>query len=85
MRFVCFVFVLFLPMVAVADIASVDYTKAYVQNANNITKGTLSTERLSVGSDDNTVAAGDDVRFETISVGEPDVSAPDNRAVIWIE
>ncbi len=68
-------------MVAVADIASV----AYAQDASKISKGTLSTERLSLGDTSGTVAAGDDARFDTIAVGEPDVNISDSRAAIWGE
>ena len=76
-----FVFCCLMPGLANADIASTNFAK----NAENITAGTLKTERLLVGSETGTVAAGNDVRFETISVGKPNVSTGENRAVIWIE
>ena len=69
------------PGLGMADIAST----TYASNANNITEGTLSTQRLPVGDAVNTVAPGDDTRFETVSIGQPDVDVPDNRALIWIE
>ena len=81
MRGLFCVALLLFPCVLSAEIAS---TK-YAGDAANITTGTLDTERLSVGTDSGTVAAGDDVRFETISVGNPDVDPGDGRALIWIE
>lgn len=81
MKKLIFVFCCLGPGLANADIASTSFAK----NAENITMGTLKTERLAVGSEAGTVAAGNDVRFETISVGKPSVSSGENRAVIWVE
>lgn len=67
--------------VAMADIAST----TYASSADNITHGTLSAEHLPIGDVADTVASGDDVRFETVSIGRPDTDAPSDRALIWIE
>ena len=60
-------------------------TISYVKNANNITTGKLSVDRLHVGSDANTVASGADVRFDSVSIGKPAETAPQGRALVWIE
>ena len=81
MKFLFFVFVFLLPIVAMADIASTNY----VGDAGNIIEGTLSADRLPLGNTKGTVASGDDLRFETISVGNPGIDGTETRAVIWIE
>ena len=77
------IFALVAPKYALAAVASADF----VRNANHITKGTIDVERLPTGTSDTTVAIGDDVRFETVSVGKPpeNTTIPENRALIWIE
>ena len=81
MRKVCLMILLMLPFCAVAGLPSVEY----VEDAGHIKKGTLDTARLNVGTAANSVAAGNDTRFETISVGKPDMMVPDGRALIWVE
>ncbi|MBQ3039040.1 MAG: hypothetical protein IJD41_00595 [Alphaproteobacteria bacterium] len=82
MRVFFFILILLVvPGISIADIAST----TYASSADNITHGTLSVEHLPVGTGDDTVAAGNDARFETIAIGEPDASVPDGRALIWIE
>lgn len=61
-------------------------TKAYVNNANNLTSGVISVERLPVGTEDGKVAAGNDVRFDTVRIGQPDeIKNIEGRALVWIE
>lgn len=81
MRKVCLMILLMLPFCAVAGLPSVEY----VEDAGHIKKGTLDTARLNVGTAQNTVAAGNDTRFETISIGKPNITSSDGRALIWVE
>ena len=77
------IFGLVAPKYTLAAIASADF----VRNANHITKGTIDVKHLPTGTSDSTVAIGDDVRFETVSVGKPseNTTIPENRALIWVE
>ncbi len=54
-------------------------------NASNITSGTLATARLSVGTTSGTVAAGDDVRFNSVSTTQPSGTPPSGQVWIWFE
>ncbi len=58
-------------------------SKSYVENASNLTAGTVNAERLPIGQTEKTVAAGDDSRFDSISLGRPGEST--GRAQMWIE
>ena len=64
-----------------ANIASTQYA----QDASNISSGTLGYARLPVGTTTNTVAAGNDVRFNTISTAQPSGSLPTGTAFMWFE
>lgn len=64
--------------VGLGNVANVDQ-----QNADNITSGTLDTARLSVGTAENTVAAGNDGRFDTIPTTAPAGTPQAGRAFIW--
>ena len=50
---------------AFADIASA----SYASDADNLTAGTVSVQRLLVGNTATTVAAGNDVRFNSVPYG----------------
>jgi hypothetical protein len=76
-----FVLTTFLPFVAVASIPDVNYVK----NADRLDEGKVKTELLHIGTDQSTVAAGNDTRFETVKIGQPTVTASADRALIWIE
>lgn len=54
-------------------------------NASNITSGTLATARLSVGTTSGTVAAGNDVRFNSVTTTQPSGTPPTGRVWIWFE
>ncbi|MBR4892024.1 MAG: hypothetical protein IKZ34_02480 [Alphaproteobacteria bacterium] len=60
-------------------------TVSYVNNADNLTKGTVNVQRLPVGEVADTVAAGNDKRFDTVPLGRPDVTVSEGRALMWIE
>ncbi len=83
MRLFLFGFICLFCGAAIAD-SSVP-SIVYVSNASNLTTGTVSVERLPVGDKAATVASGADKRFDTVSVGKPAESAPDGRALVWIE
>ena len=59
-------------------------TTSYVNDAGNLTTGTVAIERLPVGSGAGTVASGADVRFDTVSIGQPGEGST-GRALVWIE
>ncbi|MBQ8294364.1 MAG: hypothetical protein IJX89_03195 [Alphaproteobacteria bacterium] len=73
----CFLY----PCIATAEIAS---TK-YASDATNISSGTVDVNRLPIGTTEKTVAAGDDVRFDSIPTSQPTASPDETRALIWIE
>ena len=81
MRKLFLMIILMIPFCAVAGLPSV----GYVEDAAHIKKGKLDTARLNVGTVTDTVAAGDDTRFETISIGKPNITSSDGRALIWVE
>ena len=54
-------------------------------NADNLTSGTVSFARLPVGTSENTVAAGDDVRFNTIATAQPNGTPPSGSVFVWFE
>lgn len=61
-------------------------TVSYVSNASNLTKGTVSVERLPVGKDAQSVAAGNDNRFDSVPLGKPEnAQVAEGRALMWIE
>jgi len=66
--------------VGLSNVPNVDTT-----NAGNITSGTLSTSRLSVGTESGTVAAGNDVRFNAVSTTQPAGTPPTGMVWIWFE
>ena len=81
---VCLLFIVALVFPASADVkqvASVDYAS----NASNLSTGTVSVSRLPVGTTSTTGAAGNDVRFDSLPIGRPDVSAGSSRVLVWVE
>lgn len=64
--------------VGLGNVKNVDTT-----NAANLTTGTVNVERLPVGTAANTVAAGDDTRFDTIATQSPEATPPVGRAFLW--
>ena len=66
--------------VGLANVPNIDTT-----NAANITSGTLSTSRLSVGTVSGTVAAGNDARFYGVPRGQPSGTAPAGMVWMWFE
>ena len=66
--------------VGLSNVKNVDTT-----NANNITSGTISYDRVPVGTTENTIAAGNDTRFYTIPTSRPSVTAPGDAVLIWFE
>lgn len=54
-------------------------------NADNITSGTLATERLNIGNSAGTVAAGDDSRFYTVSTTQPTGTPPEGSVFVWFD
>ena len=87
-----------LPAVSYAAIPSTHY----VANADHLDTGNVKTELLHVYNRADTVdkkieaadtvAAGNDVRFNTVQIGQPEAITADNvtgdtsnRALIWIE
>lgn len=61
-------------------------TKSYVNNANNLTTGTVNIERLPVGEGADKVAAGNDKRFDSVPLSKPsEATVGEGRALIWIE
>ncbi len=85
MRFVSMVFFCMFCFCAFAQVGSVP-TVSYVSNASNLTKGTVNVERLPVGTDARSVAAGNDNRFDSVPLGKPEKVQPvEGRALMWIE
>lgn len=84
-RFIAFMFlavVALSPAVAGADVVSV----AYASNANNLSSGTVSIDRLPVGTGATNVAAGNDGRFNSLPYGQPASDAGGaNRVLVWVE
>ena len=64
--------------VGLGNVKNVDQT-----NANNLSSGTVAYDLLPVGTDEQTVAAGDDARFDTISTVAPTGTPPPGRVYIW--
>ena len=63
----------------------VDTLFAETHKAENITSGQFATKHLYVGSEAHTVAAGDDNRFDTLSIGVPEKEAAQGRVLVWVE
>lgn len=84
-----------LPAVSYAAIPST----SYVQDARHVTENQFNPARLPIYNKTeedtkptDTVAAGNDVRFDTIPIGQPEAITADNvtgdtsnRALIWID
>lgn len=66
--------------VGLENVKNVDTT-----NADNITDGTLAYDRLPVGKEKNTIAAGDDDRFFAVPRTKPNKDAPDGMVWMWFE
>ena len=64
--------------IGLENVQNVDQT-----NADNLKSGTVAYDRLPVGKVTNTVAAGDDVRFNTISTNAPAGLPPEGQVYIW--
>ena len=64
--------------VGLANVQNVDQT-----NASNLTSGTVAYGRLPVGTAASTVAAGNDVRFNTIPTTQPSGTPPSGQVFIW--
>jgi len=64
--------------VGLGNVQNVDTT-----NASNITSGTMDVARLPVGTTSTTVAAGDDVRFDTVSTTQPSGTPPSGTVFMW--
>ena len=87
------VFMAFLPAVSYAAIPSTNY----VADARHVTENQFNPARLPIYNKTeedtkptDTVAAGDDVRFDTVQIGQaPTITSTTgdstDRAVIWIE
>lgn len=64
--------------VGLSNVQNVDQT-----NASNLTSGTVAYGRLPVGTAASTVAAGNDVRFNTIPTTQPSGTPPSGQVFIW--
>lgn len=72
----------------VLTVTSQDYVDTLYEkttHAENIQYGQLATEHLYVGREANTVAAGDDGRFDTMVIGQPTKEAEEGRVLVWVE
>ncbi len=91
----CFMMLVLTPVVSYSAIPS----RSYVANAEHITENQFNPARLPIYNKTeettkptDTVAAGNDVRFNTVQIGQPEAITADNvtgdttdRALIWIE
>lgn len=94
----CFMMLVLSPAVSYSAIPS----RSYVADADHLETGNVKTELLHVYNRADTVdkkieaadtvAAGNDVRFNTVQIGQPEAITADNvtgdttdRALIWIE
>ena len=73
-----------LALPAIADVMSVASTD-YASNANNLTSGTVAVDRLPVGTTNTTVAAGNDVRFNSVPYGQPTDTVDNTRVLMWVD
>jgi hypothetical protein len=64
--------------VGLGNVQNIDQT-----NASNLTSGTVAYGRLPVGTAASTVAAGNDVRFNTIPTTQPSGTPPSGQVYIW--
>ncbi len=59
---------------------------SYVNDAGNIKTGTITPTVLPIGTQENTIAAGNDTRFDTLPIGRPETTnTPNDRVLVWIE
>ncbi|MDR1337524.1 MAG: hypothetical protein LBJ73_00665 [Rickettsiales bacterium] len=66
--------------VGLGNVQNLDQT-----NAANITAGILDAARIPIGTNENTVLAGDDARFDTVELAEPWRLPADGRDKVWYE
>lgn len=64
--------------IGLGNVQNVDTT-----NADNITSGTVSTDRLPIGTTANTVASGDDARFYAVPRTLPNGEPPAGAVWMW--
>lgn len=64
--------------VGLGNVKNLDQT-----NASNLASGTVKYNLLPVGTAENTVAAGNDVRFGTIPTVAPSGTPPDGQVYVW--
>lgn len=69
---------------AAADVARLASTD-YASNASNLNSGTVAVSRLPVGTTSTTVAAGNDVRFNSVPYGRPSETVDNTRVLVWVE
>ena len=64
--------------VGLSNVQNVDQT-----DATNITSGTVNAARLPIGTTESTVAAGNDVRFNTVTTSQPSGTPPSGQVFMW--
>ena len=80
------IFFMFLSLMLVGNNAFADIASAaYASDADNLTAGTVDVQRLPVGDSATTVAAGNDVRFNSLPYGRPTDLVDNSRVLVWVE